>query len=196
MYLHTTYLPLCMFLSQFLTFQPLIRCFKTDWFIIKLVCGMAGGPWRLDCWTSKNCKGEGKKNPKQTKQSGRMWRGQSGWSTPLCFVDGAGLQCAGRAAMLLWWPRLRRRELRLRTWWSAWTPTSPLLPSSSICSPSSHGRRAERQWREGARGRGLTENKGLRQGHRLIHKWFSTDHGLTQTLWFIWFNRKERSPYK
>lgn len=31
---------------------------------------------------------------------------------------------------------------RSRTWWSAWTPASPPLPSWSICSPWSHDRPA------------------------------------------------------
>lgn len=166
MYLHTTFIHLCTLLSQFLTFQPFVHC-KFDRFIIKLIGGMTGGGV-LQGWTDGQVGTLREKKTNKTKthkQSGRMWWGRSGWSGPLCFVGGAGLQRAGRAAMLLWWPRLRRRELRLRTWWSAWTPTSPLPPSSSICSPSSHDRQAERQREKRVRERILTENEGLRQGH-------------------------------
>lgn len=137
-------------------FKPLIVSLKTDRFhkIMWNDWGSLKAALLDKTTTLKNIF----EKKKKTHRSGRMWRGRSGWSAPLCFVGGAGLQCVGRAATLLWWPRLWRRELRLRTWWSAWTPTSPLLPSSSICSPSSHGQQAERQRRRG-RGRGLTESK-------------------------------------
>lgn len=62
-------------------------------------------------------------------------------------------------------------ELRFKTWWSAWTPTFPPLPSPSICSPSSHGLPSRRN-----RERGVDERTSFHL------QCFWTYYVLTQTF--------------
>lgn len=133
--------------------------------------------------------GESEAYPETSKQY------KDGW-TDIEVVGLGGLVCGW------WWSTLVSREschgvvvtevvgrggteLRFKTWWSAWTPTFPPLPSPSICSPSSHGLPSRRN-----RERGVDERTSFHL------QCFWTYYVLTQTFWSVRLHNMLMLKYK